>query len=186
MITFKKYFAGLIHFLVLAIMLLFNGCSEIDWRTRFTEQLALFGHRNWIIIADSAYPLQSASGITTIPTDKSHLEVLKIVLHEIDKAPHVKPVILLDAELKMVTDADAPGIANYRAELQKLLEGKQTNVLPHEQIIAKLDQTARLFNVLILKTNMILPYTSVFLELDCAYWNSEKEKKLRDMIEEEK
>ena len=50
-------------------------------------------------------------------------------------------------------------------------------VLPHEEIIAKLDRAGELFRVLIVKTNMRIPYTSVFFELDCGYWNAQAEKK---------
>jgi hypothetical protein len=37
--------------------------------------------------------------------------------------------------------------------------------------------------VLILKTNLRLPYTSVFIELDCGYWSPEAERRLRDKME---
>lgn len=33
---------------------------------------------------------------------------------------------------------------------------------------------------------MTIPYTSVFMKLDCEYWNSEKEEKLRKEIENSK
>jgi hypothetical protein len=36
--------------------------------------------------------------------------------------------------------------------------------------------------VLILKTDLTLPYTSVFIELDCGYWGPEKEQALRAMM----
>jgi len=39
-----------------------------------------------------------------------------------------------------------------------------------------------LFNVLILKTDMTLPYTSVFIELECGYWSEAAEKKPRAAI----
>ena len=39
-----------------------------------------------------------------------------------------------------------------------------------------------MFNVLLLKTDLVIPYTSVFLQLDCGYWNAEKEARLRDLI----
>jgi len=50
------------------------------------------------------------------------------------------------------------------------------------EIIKRLDESSKLFNVTILKTDEILPYTSVFLELDCGYWNAEKESRLRATI----
>ncbi len=48
-----------------------------------------------------------------------------------------------------------------------------------EELIGKLDEAGKTFHVLLLKTNLCLPYTSVFLQLDCAYWNADAEKRLR-------
>jgi hypothetical protein len=61
--------------------------------------MPLLGHRNWILIVDSAYPLQSAPGIETVETNASQLEVLRHVLGAIDRSIHVRPVISMDAEL---------------------------------------------------------------------------------------
>ncbi len=49
-------------------------------------------------------------------------------------------------------------------------------------IIKRLDESSKLFNVTILKTGEILPYTSVFLELDCGYWDGDKETRLRSAL----
>jgi D-ribose pyranose/furanose isomerase RbsD len=152
------------------------------WRGRFDSLLPRLGHRNWIVVADAAYPLQSAAGIETIVTGQGLIEVLKRVLQQIDAAPHVRAVILLDAELDALDEKDAPGITAYRDELKSLLKGKQVQAVPHEQIIPRLDVAGKLFNILLLKTSMALPYTSVFLELDCGYWTAEKEQKLRDSL----
>jgi hypothetical protein len=54
--------------------------------------------------------------------------------------------------------------------------------MPHEDIIKMLDKAAETFNVLILKTDLALPYTSVFFQLDCGYWSAEAEAKLREAI----
>jgi hypothetical protein len=35
---------------------------------------------------------------------------------------------------------------------------------------------------LIVKTDMTIPYTSVFFELDCGYWNAEAEQRLRQAM----
>jgi hypothetical protein len=32
----------------------------------------------------------------------------------------------------------------------------------------------------VIKTNCTMPYTSVFLQLDCAYWGAEDEQLLRE------
>ena len=179
MICLKQIFTVASLYLISIVPLLFTGCKDKTWRAEFGERLALFGHRNWIIIADSAYPLQSAPGITTINTGEDHLTVVKYVLQEVENASHVSANILLDAELELVPEKNAPGIDRYKTQLQKLLEGKQQHTMMHEDIIAKLDQTSKLYSVLILKTNMTLPYTTVFLELGCAYWDDQKEQDLQ-------
>jgi hypothetical protein len=32
------------------------------------------------------------------------------------------------------------------------------------------------------KTNLTLPYTSVFLQIDCGYWSADAERRLRDAM----
>jgi hypothetical protein len=63
-----------------------------------------------------------------------------------------------------------------------MLADKSAQVLPHEQIIAKLDEAGKTFKVLLIKTPLALPYTSVFFQLDCGYWNAASEKELRDAM----
>ena len=170
-----------IGILLLAAITLY-GCYNAIWQSRLDSVVPQYGHRNWIVVADSAYPKQSAPGIETIATGKGQLEVLDIVLDAISEAPHIRAVVMLDAELDSVTEIDAPGVTEYRTMLKKSLKGKQVKVMPHKDIIAELDKSSRMFNILLLKTDLTLPYTSVFLQLDCGYWNAEQEKRLRDAI----
>lgn len=169
--------------LILTVMS-FSGCRT--WQSRIDSVLPEYGHRNWIVVADSAYPKQSSPGIETIATGKGQIEVLETVLEEIAETPHVQAVVILDAELDYVTEADAPGVTSYRDDLKQTLNGRQVNVMAHEEIIRELDKGAELFNILLLKTDMTIPYTSVFIQLDCGYWNAEKEKRLRDSIQNKK
>jgi hypothetical protein len=140
------------------------------------------GHRNWIVIADSAYPWQSSEGIQTLVTGTDQFSVVKEVLSALGRAPHVKPRIYLDAELPSVPEAEAPGVTRYRDELRRTLPQQAFASLPHEQIIAKLDAAGKTFRVLVLKTELTIPYTSVFIELDCGYWSAESERRLRESL----
>lgn len=167
--------------LVLAVIGLF-GCNGNTWKSRLDSVLPEYGHRNWIVVADSAYPKQSSQGIETVFTGKGQLEVLEVVLDAIADAAHVQAIVMLDAELDGVSEADAPGVTDYRSKLKESLKGRQVKIMPHEDIIRELDKEAENFNILLLKTNMTIPYTSVFLRLDCGYWNAAKEKRLRDAI----
>ncbi len=158
-----------------------SGCdTSSTWQSRFESALPEYGHRNWIVIADAAYPMQSAPGIETIATGDDHFEVLNHVLAVIDEASHVQPIVMLDAELDHVAPADAPGVTEYRTRLRETLGNMQPMVMPHEDIISRLDEDSRMFNVLLLKTNLTIPYTSVFIQLDCGYWDADKEKRLRN------
>jgi hypothetical protein len=151
------------------------------WEQRLQRLLPLFGHRNWIVVADSAYPAQSNPGIETIYTGEDHLRLLGKVLELITAQIHVRAKVYLGAELKHVPERDAPGVTDLRAKFDHLL-GPNAHMLEHEQIIAKLDESAELFNVMILKSTLAIPYTSVFLELDCGYWNPDAETRLRKSI----
>jgi L-fucose mutarotase/ribose pyranase (RbsD/FucU family) len=168
---------------------LVGGCAtsqRAGWRDRFAAELPALGHRNWIIIADSAYPAQCRDGIETIVTRAEQIEVVEAVLGAIDDSRHVRATVYLDAELKYVSEKYAAGINAYRNKLSALLGERTVNAVPHEELIARLDEAAKTFRVLILKTSLTLPYTSVFLELDCGYWDSEAERKLRQMFRETK
>jgi len=164
-----------------------GASANSDWRARLNEELPLLGHRNWIAVVDSAYPLQISPGIETIETGNDHLEVVRRVLHEVGETKHVRPVVFTDAELKVVPEADAPGVTYYRDTLTHFLEefnggGLEVHSLPHEEIIGKLDEAGKTFHVLVLKTRMTIPYTSVFVRLDCGYWTEEQEKRLREKM----
>lgn len=161
------------------------GCVSSEgsgWRRKLARELPVLGHRNWIVIADSAYPAQSRAGIETIATGQDQIEVVKAVLKAVDKAEHVRANVYLDAEMEYVSEKDAPGINAYRKELAGLLDKRAVKSVPHEELIAKLDEAARTFRVLIFKTTLTAPYTSVFLELDCGYWGPGPERELRQAI----
>lgn len=156
-----------------------NSDNSEPWELSLKRLLPLWGHRNWIVVADSAYPAQSNPGIETIATGADHLEVLKATLDAVENSGHVRPNIYMDAEFKIVAEQDGPGITRYRQKLARLIGSRPTQVLMHDQIIAKLDESARLFRILILKSKLAIPYTSVFFELDCGYWTPEAEDRLR-------
>ena len=53
----------------------------------------------------------------------------------------------------------------------------------HEILIDRLNEAGKSFHVLVLKTQMAIPYTSVFLQLDCRYWSAESEARLRKAMQ---
>ena len=80
-----------------------------SWESRLVRMMPLFGHRNWIVAADAAYPAQSNPGIETLTTGCDHAELLDSVLAAIAASSHVRAHIYLDSELQLVTEEDVLG-----------------------------------------------------------------------------
>ncbi|HID07840.1 MAG TPA: hypothetical protein EYP10_11925 [Armatimonadetes bacterium] len=159
-----------------------TNASCTDWNDQLRCLIKAFGHRNWVLVADSAYPMLASPGVITLVTDTDHIEVVRQVLDAIEASPHLRPIIHLDAELMHVAEDEAPGITTVRQQLNQLLNGKEVRRVLHEELIHRVDEAARLFQVLVLKTTLTLPYTTVFFELDCGYWDADREHALRERI----
>ncbi len=154
------------------------------WEEVLEEDLHLLGHRNWILVVDKAFPEQSSPGMKYIYVEQDLLPTLDHVLGALDLSTHVKPIIYQDKELSFIKEEQAPGINAFRTAAAKSLDGRAVNTLLHDEVFQMLDESSSLFRVLVIKTSCTLPYTSIFLQLDCSYWGSENEKILRDrMIE---
>ena len=159
-----------------------KSTEDTDWRSILRQRLALFGHRNWIVIADAAYPAQCSPGIETISADAGLIDVVWELMSALDTARHVRPLIRVDRELTFVSEKDAPGVDAFRGDLAAALERCKPDAIAHEEVLAKLDAAGQLYNVLIIKTDLTIPYTSVFVELDCGYWSADAEQRLRAAI----
>jgi RbsD / FucU transport protein family len=165
--------------LLLAACFPLCAATPAAWQTKLQQELPLLGHRNWIVIVDSAYPWQTSPGIETIETGADEIAVVRDVLDALAQSRHVRPVVFMDAELPFVTEAEAPGVTQYRRQIQAALGGLPVHAVLHEQLIQQMNQAGDTFHILILKTTLTVPYTSVFLRLDCKYWSDSSENKLR-------
>lgn len=159
-----------------------QAAGAAAWMDALAGYLPALGHRNWVVVADSAFPLQISPGIETIVTGEDHFAVLAKVLQAVDGAKHIRPKIWLDKELGFVTEDLAPGAGEVRRRLDEALMGRGAAPVLHEELIAKLDQAGRAFKIVMVKTTLAVPYTSVFLEFDCGYWPSENEAKMREKM----
>lgn len=157
----------------------FNVSAKKGWERQLRESLPLFGHRNWIVIADAAYPAQSRPGIETVLAAGDQISVVRNVLAEIRNYKHIRARVHMDKELRFLAESDAPGVTDYRRQVDALFQNSIRSEMLHEQILARIDQSARLFRILIIKTAMTIPYTSIFFELECGYSSAETEERLR-------
>lgn len=110
-----------------------------DWNQRLAEAMPLLGHRNWILVVDSAYPLQTSPGIETIETNASQIDVVRAAMAAI-----------------------AAGASAYGEQVERLERGYRVESLRHEKLISNIDEAGKRFHVLVLKTNMTIrlgPYS---------------------------
>ena len=154
----------------------------MTWQDKFIQELPSLGHRNWVVVADAAFPLQISPGMEVVVSREDHFVVLEKVLKAIGESRHIRPKIYLDRELEFVSEDLAPGIDACRKKLNGMLQGQDVKPVLHEELIARMDQIAKVFKILMIKTDLTLPYTSVFMELDCGYWSPESEAKMREKM----
>lgn len=159
-----------------------TGNTTQNWKEQLNQKLPMLGHRNWILVVDKAFPEQNAPGMEYIYVNEGLLPVLKQVLTQINLSTHVKPIIYQDKELGFITENQAKGVKQFVQESKTIFGNQPVQTMLHDSVFKKLDTESKLFKVLVIKTNETIPYTSVFLQLDCNYWNGEKEKQLRDAL----
>jgi hypothetical protein len=82
---------------------------------------------------------------------------------------HVDPIIYVDSELAYVAEADARSTLIADSSTPCCGDRSAQRLL-HEDIIAMLDEAGDTFHVLLLETDMTLPYTSIFIETYAGYW----------------
>lgn len=109
-------------------------------------------------------------------------EVLRFVLSAIHESGHVSPNVFLDRELGFLTDDLCPGVSALRSSIRFETGQLQCSEGAHEVILEKLNMEGANYSVLVIKTNTMIPYTSVFLQLECGYWDSDREKLLRELL----
>ena len=149
------------------------------WKEILKEKLPLMGHRNWIVVTDMAYPLQTNPGIQTLFSDEPYEQTVAQVSALIDKAPHVFAHVYLDSEQQQMSESLSKGWNDFQQRLGEALPLDKVVYVPHEELIVKLDEVSKLFQVIIIKTPLVLPYSSTFFELDCGYWDADREAVLR-------
>ncbi|MEI7829759.1 MAG: hypothetical protein WCI31_08310 [Prolixibacteraceae bacterium] len=179
-------------YFALLIIILCSSCDffvpgkttpvEKGWKEQLSDELPLLGHRNWVLVVDKAFPAQTAAGIKVINTGEALQDVLQFTLQKIDRSLHVRPIIYTDKELGSITPALVPLIDDYKKDLQKTLKGIEPQTMLHDSVFVKIDQASKLFKIIVLKTEETIPYSSVFLQLDCRYWSAENEKALRELM----
>lgn len=176
--------------LTLGAALLFTGCmgmrSENAWQGAVDWQVAQLGYRNWVVIAEASFPAHSRTGVRQVTAPVEVPEALDYVLQSLERTENVRPQVYLTRELRAVENDFAPGIDALRSRIQGALHGHETTELDQQSLLTLLEDANRSFDVLVIRTQTALPYSSVFLELRPGYWDAESESRLRERIENER
>ncbi len=175
------------------VIFLLSGCAiwpgtgnRGGWKAEVDHQAAQLGYRNWIVIAESSFPAHSRPGTRQVNTYEPIPVVLDEVLRTLERTEHVRPRIYLPRELPAVENDFAPGIDEYRRELETALHGYEATQLDQDSLLTLMNDAQKSFDVLVLRTSTALPYSSVFLELQPGYWDGESEQRLRERLQRER
>lgn len=155
------------------------GSQSTEWEKNLHNEVLKLGNFNWIIIAEPAFPSFNKQGLTTIVANASSPEVLLQVIETIEKSGHVQPNVYISRENIALEETEAPGINTYRTIRDKILNGREARALPHNALELLLMDAKKKHRVLVIKSNTLLPYSSIFLELESGYWDGEAETSLR-------
>lgn len=147
------------------------------------NELGYLGARNWVVIAEAAFPIQSRRGVRVVQLDADIPDVLEAVEDVIEEKHHVKPRVYVTAELESVPYEYAPGVRAHKKKLQESLHGREPVRLDNDMLLRLLNDTSKTYRVLVIKTRTALPYSSVFIELGSGYWDAESEAALRQNFE---
>ena len=166
------------------------GCGNLGpanvWRGAVDRQAAQLGYRNWIVIAEASFPAQSRAGVHQVMAPVEIPEALDYVLHALEQTEDVHPQIYVTRELRALENDYAPGIDEHRKCLRNSLHGRETTELDQQSLLTLIEDANRSFDVLVIRTQSALPYSSVFLELQPGYWDADSEARLRERIDRER
>ena len=175
---------------LLVAPLLMSGCGLYQkgngWRDALVSHTAQLGYRNWIVVAEASFPAHSRSGIRQITANEEIPVVVDEVLRTLEQTQHVTPNIFLARELRSVENDFAPGIEEFRKRLRGSLHAHETAELEQQSLLTLMEDATKSFDVLVIRTNTALPYTSVFMELQPGYWNADSESRLRQQLERQR
>lgn len=152
-------------------------------RNAIAPQLQQLGARNWVVIADPTYPIPSGAGAVTVSVPSNTADTFREVLDQLELQASVTPRIWVSNELEAVPEERAPGIGEYRKSVNNLLSGRFCYRLDERIIAMQLAEAAKQFRVLYIKTNTRLPYSTIAIELDSGYWNSDDETEIRTRLQ---
>jgi hypothetical protein len=135
------------------------------------------------MVVDKAFPSLSSPNIEVVYADVDIRTALDTTIKMLENATHVKPIIYIDKEFAYITEKELTGITEFRTKAHASIQSFNPSELVHDDVFGRVNEISSMFKVLVIKTNETVPYSSVFIELDCKYWSGEKETALRKAMQ---
>ena len=175
-------------FLLISIFAGLSSCiptpqKESSIHATLRPEIRELGARNWVVIAEAAFPIQSRKGLEVLQLDADIPEIVEAVEQVIEETHHLKPRIYQTTEIGNVDYDYAPGVKNYRKELTTALYGRETFKLEHDILLDMMNNTSKTYRVILIKSRTALTYSTVFMEMGSGYWGVDSESALRDAME---
>ena len=149
------------------------------WGGAVSREVAALGSRNWVIVAESSFPVISRRGTRTVVIDGEIPEVVEYIVNLLEQSENVRPRFNTARELPFLVNDLSPGVDQFRARLKVALHGHTVNQMDHRALTLLAQSDADKYAVLVLKTKTALPYSNVYIELDSGFWDFESEARLR-------
>ncbi|GAA5493925.1 hypothetical protein Rhal01_00077 [Rubritalea halochordaticola] len=153
------------------------------WVKALDSEINSLGALNWIIVTDSSFPALGNSVSHTIISPTDLPSTLHEVIQSMESSGHVKPRIYVTRESQELQEDYAPGITRHREKLHEALHGYEAYALPESTMRSIVLESGKKYRILVIKSQTSLPYTSVYVELESGYWDSESETALRKHME---
>ena len=176
----------LMKFLIPILCLAVVGCGSSPpenpppaWGGVVSREVAALGSRNWVIVAESSFPVISRRGTRTVMIDGEIPEVVEYIVNILEQSENVRPRFSTARELPFLVNDLSPGVDQFRERLKVALHGHSVQQMDHRALTLLAQSDADKYAVLVLKTKTALPYSNVFIELDSGFWDRESEARLR-------
>lgn len=157
------------------------GQAPMPWQQQIAGALPIFGSGNWVVIASTDFPLFSVNGVETIRVPDSLAAAVNSMEGIFQMSNRMRPTFHLASELDFAAKQNDDSKA-YLDEIVKILPTNGVVKMPAADILQTLIDTAATKRILVLKTDSMIPYGSVAIELAPGFWNAEQEQALRDAM----
>ncbi len=158
-----------------------QGGAPMPWQQQIAGALPIFGTGNWVVIASTDFPLLSVNGVETIRVPDGLAAAVNSMEGIFQMSNRVRPTFHLASELDVAAKQNDDAKA-YVDEIAKILPTSGVVKMPAADILQTLIDTAAKKRILVLKTDSMIPYGTVAIELAPGFWSAEQEQALRDAM----